>query len=477
MKIGIAKKYELSDDLVLLCNKESDLKEIGLNEDETKFIKERFKNEDKEIELNRLSNSIFILVKDQEAEKNTAKDKARKSAFGTCKKLNSLKKKKVTIVNLIDDNEFAYAYAEGLALSNYQFNKYFTGKNKKDNSLKEIKIISKGFAQKDSDNLNAVIEAVYFARDLVNEPQSFLTATQLSEEIKAKSKEAGYSVKVMDKKAIQKEKMGGLLAVNKGSVEPPTFNIIEWKPKDAKNKKPFLLVGKGVVYDTGGLSLKPTGNSMDFMKSDMGGAAAVAGAMYAIAKSELPIHVIGLIPATDNRPDGEAYAPGDVITMHNGMTVEVLNTDAEGRMILADAHSYGQQYDPELVIDLATLTGAASRAVGDLAVVAMGNADKKWIYDLDISGNDTYERIAWMPFWDEYFEKMKSDIADMKNIGGAEAGAITAGKFLEKFTKHPYIHIDIAGSAFLKSGSDYRGKGATGVGVRLIYDFFHKLVK
>lgn len=475
MKISNAKKYSLNDDIVFICNSYEEVKLLDLSTSELSYIKTRLDDSAKEVEINRYSNTFFFYFKDSKLESHVQHDKARRSAFNTCKQLNTLKRKSVFVVDLCKDSETTFAYSEGLALSNYQFIKYYTDKAKKAHTLNEIKIFSDKLAKKDSERLLAIYEAVSFARDIVNEPQNFLTATQLSKEFQTISEKSGFTLKVMDKKAITKEKMGGLLAVNKGSIEPPTFNILEWKPKNAKNKKPYLLVGKGVVYDTGGLSLKPTGDSMDFMKSDMGGAAAVAGAMYALAKTELPIHVIALIPATDNRPDGEAYAPGDVITMHNGMTVEVLNTDAEGRMILADAHSYGQQYDPELVIDVATLTGAAARAVGNLAVVAMGNADKSWLDRIDESGNQTYERIAWMPFWDEYFEQMKSDIADMKNIGGAEAGAITAGKFLEKFTKHPYVHIDIAGSAFLKSGDNYRGKGATGIGVRLLYNFFINL--
>ena len=265
--------------------------------------------------------------------------------------------------------------------------------------------------------------------------------------------------------------MGGLLAVNKGSIDPPTFSILEWKPAKAKNKKPIILVGKGVVYDTGGLSLKPTPNSMDMMKCDMGGAAAVIGALYAVSKNKLPYHVIGLVPATDNRPGGNAYAPGDVITMHNKKTVEVLNTDAEGRMILADALSYAQKYKPELVLDAATLTGAAANAIGHYGVVAMGNADEKIMKKLKDSGNKVYERIVEFPFWDEYSEQLKSSIADMTNLGNGAGGAITAGKFLEKFTDYPYIHLDIAGPAFIKKPVDYISQGGTGVGVRLFYDF------
>ena len=213
---------------------------------------------------------------------------------------------------------------------------------------------------------------------------------------------------------------------------------MEWKPKEAVNKQAIVLVGKGIVYDTGGLSLKPTPNSMDMMKCDMGGSAAVVGTMYAIAKAKLNVHVVGLVPATDNRPSGNAYAPGDVITMHDGTSVEVLNTDAEGRLVMADALSYAKKYKPELVIDLATLTGAAARAIGKQGIVAMGN-DPKTMSELKASGKKVHERLAEFPFWEEYKDDLKSSIADLKNLGGAEAGAITAGKFFRAFYRLP-IH-------------------------------------
>jgi len=234
------------------------------------------------------------------------------------------------------------------------------------------------------------------------------------------------------------------------------------------------LVGKGVVYDTGGLSLKPTPNSMDYMKCDMGGAAAVACAMYSIAKAKLPVHVIALVPSTDNRPSGNAYAPGDVITMMSGQTVEVLNTDAEGRMILADALHYAKRYKPELVMDFATLTGAASAAVGSYGMVCMGTADEQTKKRMRESGNKVYERLAEFPFWDEYDELIKSDVAEMKNIGGPVAGAITAGKFLQRYIDYPWMHFDIAGPAYTHSASSYRGKGGTGYGVRFLFDFFQR---
>jgi len=263
--------------------------------------------------------------------------------------------------------------------------------------------------------------------------------------------------------------MGGLLAVNKGSIDPPTFSVMEWKPKNRLNKNPYVFVGKGVVYDTGGLSLKPS-NFMDTMKCDMAGGATVSAAMYAIAKAELPVWVVALIPATDNRPDGNAYTPGDVITMHDGSTVEVLNTDAEGRMILADALSYAKNYKPELVIDVATLTGAAARAIGPKAMVGMSVKSQDEFEQM-------HERIVQFPMWDDYKEDIKSDIADIKNIGGVDAGAITAGKFLEHFTDYPYIHLDIAGPAYLGKKDSYRGSNGTGVGVRLLFDFIRSKVK
>lgn len=252
---------------------------------------------------------------------------------------------------------------------------------------------------------------------------------------------------------------------------------MEWKPAHTVNKKPYVLVGKGVVFDTGGINLKTPPGSLDTMKCDMGGAASVIGTMIAIAKNQLPIHVIGLVPATDNRPGKNAYVPGDILTMHNGLTVEVLNTDAEGRLILADALSYANKYAPELVIDLATLTGSAVMAIGEYGTVAMGTANDATFAELEQKGFETHERIVKFPFWSDYDELIKSDIADIKNLGGREGGSITAGKFLSKFINYPWIHLDIAGPSFHLTESSYRGKGASGVGVRLLYQFLKAKTK
>jgi leucyl aminopeptidase len=211
--------------------------------------------------------------------------------------------------------------------------------------------------------------------------------------------------------------MGGLLAVNKGSQTPPTFTIMEYKPAKPKNKKPLVLVGKGVVYDTGGLSLKPTPNSMDTMKCDMAGAALVGSVLHGVASMNLPLYVIGLVPATDNRPGENAICPGDVITQYDGTTVEVLNTDAEGRLILADALAFAKKFNPELVMDFATLTGAAAAAIGPYGAALMGSAPESVKNSLKSLGDTTYERLAELPLWKEYGEEMKGDISDLKNLG------------------------------------------------------------
>ncbi len=464
MDIKKASKLGAKDNAVFLISSDEDISAKEFSNDEIIYIKKELKAEHKQIEINRLTNIVYIVLLEKDSDYKAA-EKARIAASVLTTTLN---KAKINAISIVSDLDLTVPFIEGIALSNYQFLKYFS--DKKTNTLTSIEVVG-AIKAATIEEIQNTVAATNYAKDLVNEPQSFLTATQIAKEIKTLGKEAGFNVEVLSKTKIEALKMGGILAVNKGSVEPPTFSILEWKPKNAKNKKPIVLVGKGVVYDTGGLSLKPTAHSMDFMKCDMGGAASVIGGLYAISKNKLPYHVIGLVPATDNRPGGEAYAPGDVITMHNKKTVEVLNTDAEGRMILADALSFAQQYKPELVMDIATLTGAAAGAIGHYGVVGMGNAEEKTMNKLKTSGNTVYERIVEFPFWDEYNEQLKSPIADLTNLGNGSGGAITAGKFLENFTDYPYIHLDIAGPAFLHKPINYLSQGGTGVGVRLFYDF------
>lgn len=418
-------------------------------------------------------NGLNIVVQidklDGENDSNT-KEILRKSGNKIYKTLSTHKVESVNIHSGNSVSNLCVNLVEGISLSAYSFQTYMS--EKKEPTLKTINISDNSISQSELNELRIVIEGVFHTRTLVNEPTITLTSVRIAEEIMKLGSEAKFKVTVLDKKQIQDEKMGGLLAVNLGSQIHPTFSIMEYSHPDAKNKKPYVLVGKGVVYDTGGLSLKPTAGSMDSMKSDMGGAGTVIGTMYSIAKNQLPINIVGLVPATDNRPGENAYVPGDVITMHNGKTVEVLNTDAEGRLLLGDALSYAKNYDPELVIDLATLTGAQLVAIGSLGAAVMGTADDNEFNNLSNSGYNTYERVARLPFWKEYNDMLKSPIADLKNIGGREAGCITAGKFLENFVDYPWIHIDIAGPSFSNKEDSYRPKGGTGYGVRLLYDFF-----
>jgi len=457
-------------DTIFLLKAGSDLKSTNLTDAEIDYVKKEHRNKHNVIEINRYKNHIYIVYGEALGTKAKRFENYRKYGYTTQKLLNDSKIERVVVYPVGISDEEAIAFTEGLLLANYQFLKYYKNAGEKEHSLKQVDVYAESISEGQVEELSNVVDAVFEARDLVNEPLSYLTAEQFATEIKRLSADSGSKIEVFSKKKIEALKMGGLLAVNKGSLDPPTFSIIEWKPGNKVNNKPYIFVGKGVVYDTGGLSLKPS-NFMDTMKCDMAGGAAVASAVYAIAKNKLPVHVIAMVPATDNRPDGNAYVPGDVIKMYDGTTVEVLNTDAEGRMILADALSYAKQYDPELVIDVATLTGAAVRAIGSIAMAGMHSGAEYELELLKKSGDCVNERIVEFPMWDEYSDMLKSKIADLKNIGGAEAGMITAGKFLEHFTDYPYIHLDIAGPAFLEKEDNYRGVGGTGYAVRLLYDF------
>ncbi|MBL0256724.1 MAG: leucyl aminopeptidase [Bacteroidetes bacterium] len=464
-----------TDSLILLLDDNGNIPERVFSKEEGAFIKKELKAERKTIIINQYDRLVIVFQPDYKKDSTRLREACRKAGDSFLGNINKHKLNRIVIQDLAGNAETTLAVAEGLALGNYQFLKYRKDRKKEENPLREIAIKSKSVKEKHTEELQHIVDAVYKARTLVNEPQSWLTATQLASEFVKLGKEAKFKVQVLGKSRIKALKMGGLLAVNKGSIAPPTFTIMEYKPRNAKNKKPFVIIGKGVTYDTGGLSLKPTPNSMDYMKSDMAGSAAVACAMYAIAKSKLPVHVIALVPSTDNRPGGDAYTPGDVITMMSGHTVEVLNTDAEGRLILADALHFAKKYKPELVMDFATLTGAAAMAVGSYGIVSMGTAGEAMRGKLRDSGNAVYERLAEFPYWDEYDDLIRSDIADMKNIGGPVAGAITAGKFLQRYTDYPWMHFDIAGPSFVHSPSSYRGKNGTGVGVRLLYEFFKSM--
>lgn len=456
-------------DTAIIIAPDYEIPTAEFSSEEAAFIGRQLENKAKLFSLNRYSHRIYVLVASEKPQLHAYREELRKAGHQLQKQL---KEDKIATIQLSDHtaSKASYYVAEGLFLSNYEFVKFKTDKSAA-SPLQQIIITDQTVSEKEVSALSEVLKGVCLARDLVNEPHNFQSAEQFSEAIVSIGEQAGFNTEVLEELQIQALKMGGLLAVNQGSPDPATFNILEWKPQNPQSDKVYVLVGKGVVYDTGGLSLKPTPGSMDMMKCDMAGAAAVVGTLYALAKNQVPLHVVGLIPATDNRPGGRAFAPGDVITMYGGKTVEVLNTDAEGRLILADALVFANKYKPELVIDIATLTGAAARAIGKEAMVAMGTAPQETMAALKKAGDQVYERLVEFPLWDEYQQQLESDIADLKNLGGPEAGAITAGKFLQCFTQYPWIHLDIAGTAFLTATDHYRGKNGTGNGVRLLYQY------
>jgi len=476
MSINISKQASVKDNeaLIVLTDSSELLKGFQLTDNELSYIKKAQERKEKFIAINQYKRWVFVQFIPDKDDDNLKREELRRSAAKLKSYLNPNNIEQIQIVETNNNKQLLLDYTEGLALSHYQFLKYFEDKEDKKNSLESIKLINDDLKEHEVKELSILVESVFSARTFVNEPHSFLDTEQMVKEVKALSEQSGFKLEVLEKRQIESLKMGGVLAVNKGSKIPPRFMILSWTPENAKNAKPIVLVGKGIVYDTGGYSLKPTADSMDYMKSDMGGAAIVATTMAAISKAKLPVKVIGLIPVTDNAIGPNAYVPGDVITMHNGKTVEILNTDAEGRLILADALSYAKKYDPELVFDLATLTGAAAFAIGHYGIVAMGTASDDTFNELTNSGDCTSERIVRFPFWDDYKELLKSSIADMKNIGGRVAGAITAGKFLEYYIDYPWIHLDIAGPSYVHKNIHYYTTGGTGVGTRLLFDFLKK---
>lgn len=418
-------------------------------------------------------------------------DAVRKCAATFATKVREMKLPKVGIdlteVSAIAEElqeEEAYvaqAVVEGFELGLYDYNKLKTDrvqalkdkKHKKEPvfEFKELVLITTAESLKAVESGAKVGEVIGSAqsmvRDLINSPSNYMTATDLANAAKASGKKYGYKVTVFDKKKIQQLKMGGLLGVNLGSAEPPTFSILDYTPL-GKAKATIAIVGKGVTFDTGGISLKPSDNMSD-MKSDMSGAADVIGAVEVAARLKLPIRVLGFIPATDNKPSGTAQNPGDVLTTYSGITVEVDNTDAEGRLILADALTYAKEkYAPDAIIDLATLTGACVIALGYQAAGLFTNNDDL-AEKLSKAGARSGEKVWRMPLWDDYDKQIKSEVADVKNTGGRGAGAITAAKFLEKFVgdHNAWAHLDIAGPSFPTMGSN-GAKGSSGFGVRLL---------
>lgn len=461
--------------LVVLAQDLNQLTGAGFRTEEIDYVRKQQELKHQCIMVPRLEAPVFVLFVPADKSLEARQEAVRRRAVAVQEGVNQRKSTVLSVVDCTADPLNVYAFLEGLILSDYQFIKYRSDKKDQIHTLSEVFLMGDILPSGLLEQLISLSRAVYWVRDLVNEPSSYLSAARMADHFVQMGGESGFSIEVLGKEKIEALKMGGLLSVNSGSIEPPRFSILTWKPENARNEKPIVLVGKGLVFDTGGLCLKPPA-SMDEMKSDMSGGAAVAGTLYALARTKSPVYVIGLVPSTDNRLSASAFTPGDIITMYDGTTVEMINSDAEGRMILADALAYAKQFDPQLVVDIATLTGSATVAIGDIGIVAMGNASREWMESLKLSGDNTYERIAEFPFWDEYKELIESKIADLKNSGKRHAGAITAGKFLEHFTDYPYIHLDIAGPAYLEKADGYRMQGGTGVGVRLLFDFIHRII-
>ncbi|MBN2746556.1 MAG: leucyl aminopeptidase family protein [Bacteroidales bacterium] len=470
----IAKIYEFSNenDFVYIFNNRDSIQSLNLSDAERKHLQDKTIEDESQLVHFYVNgcHQFYVFVPKGDVS-NDGKEAFRKmgATFDTAAYL-------LDSVVVVDATEVkgGLFFLEGFVLGRYRFDKFKT--DKKRDKLQGIFLFDESVTNGEIDALNVLIQAVYFNRDLANEPQMTMNTAAFVEVIRGLAETTELKVEVFNKRKIQSLKMGGLLAVNQGSFDDPAFAMVSWKPENAVNEKPYILVGKGVVFDTGGLNIK-TGNFMLDMHIDKAGASTVLSAIYAASLLNLPVHVIALLPLTDNRPGNKAFAPGDIITISNGKTVEIVNTDAEGRLILADALSYAAKFDPQLVIDLATLTGSAARAIGIHGAVAFQKNAELQLKDLMQCGESMRERLVEFPLWDDYATSIKSDFADMKNLGGAEAGATTAAKFLENFVSYPWIHIDIAGPAILSANDSYRTKGASGFGTRLVVQFLMKMSK
>ncbi len=372
----------------------------------------------------------------------------------------------------------AQAFAEGLEMGAYRYWIYRTGLTNEQTFEVTNGTIFTSVKNTEAARAGAAVgqitgRGVTFARELVNGPGYKMTPAVLAEEAISLGKRVGLDVTVLDDKQLEEGGFGGILAVGKGSANKARFIIMEYN-KAAEGAPIICLVGKGLTFDSGGLSLKPA-QAMETMKSDMGGAAAVLGTMQAVAELKLPVHVVGLVSAAENMVSSDSYRPGDIVSGLSGKTIEVINTDAEGRIILSDALFYAQRYDPAAIIELSTLTGAIIVALGSHAIGMMAT-DQDLADKVQHAGEVSAERVWQLPLWDVYHQMIKSEIADLKNLGGSPAGSITAGAFLAAFVgDYPFVHLDIAGTAWVdKPATSYQSHGGTGAGVRLLVEYLQE---
>jgi leucyl aminopeptidase len=367
----------------------------------------------------------------------------------------------------------AQGLVEGALLGLYRFTKYRVKEKRNSKEVLEMQFVESPSdspeVRKGAKQGEIISNAVSLARDMVNHPANEMTPTIMAKIAARMAKQTGVRCKVFSKTEVERIGMGAFLGVAQGSEEPPQFIVLEYHG-GKKGERPIAIVGKSITFDSGGISIKPS-EGMEKMKYDMSGGAATLGVFQAAAQLCIPVNLVGFLPATENLPSGTAIKPGDILRSLSGWTIEVVNTDAEGRLVLADALTYSLKYRPQVIVDMATLTGACVVALGNHAIGMIGN-DKDLVKKMIMAGEETGERVWEMPLWEEYHEQIKSPVADIKNTGGRDGGMITAAAFLSKFVeKYPWVHLDIAGVAWKEKDSPYSPKGAAGVGVRLLVQF------
>jgi leucyl aminopeptidase len=399
-------------------------------------------------------------------------ERVRRAAATVAQRANRVGAKSAAlVVPALDEGVEATARAatEGASLGLYSFDRYKSQRGD-DPALESFLVRVEGEEEAAARGIRvggALAAGTALARDLANEPSNTATPEYLARTARGIAERYGMAVEVLDRAGIEAEGLSGLAAVGRSAANEPRFIVL--RHAGGEDEAPVVLVGKAVTFDSGGISIKPVGG-MEDMKFDMSGGAAVLGAMDAVGTLDLPINVVALVPSTENLPAGDAFKPGDVLKMHSGKTVEILTTDAEGRLILADALSYARRFEPAAVVDCATLTGACVVALGNHASGLMGN-DEGLVEEVRAAGERAGERAWPLPLFEAYTEQIRGDTADLKNSGGRPGGALTAGAFLKEFADYPWAHLDIAGTAYGKKGNPYTPKGATGTPARLLVEF------
>ena len=489
-----AKAWE--GNLVFLYGDESAERALPLNRKELELVKSRrAEGGDKDfVEVfDRLPWRLYLVSFDSEREAADVQERLRCTAKKVLEMLTAHGDADVAICGEGTLPEEVAAFVEGLTLADYSFDRYMS---KPKHHLGTVTIDSIYMKPEELEASMRLWNRIFWCREWVNLPVADLNAPGFADELASIAADLeGVTCTVMDKKKIESLRMGGLLAVNRGSVDEPRFVVLEYNGISSEfgtrssefpgaatmtpnselrtPNSPICLVGKGIMYDTGGMNIK-TGDYMSEMKSDMAGAATMASVLFAAADNHLPVHLVALLPMTDSRLNGNAYTPDDILTMYGGTTVEITNTDAEGRLILADAIAYAvENYNPSLIIDAATLTGAAVRAISTFGIAVMQQNAERPLTMLKLVGNQVYERLVEFPMWREYDEMVKGKQADLCNSAcSPQAGTITAGKFLAHFAgKVPFIHLDIAGVAYFSKPQQYYRMGGSGYGIRLLYGF------